>query len=161
MVRGQFNGYRDEPGVKPDSTVETYVAVRLQIDSWRWQGVPFYIRAGKSLPVTPTEVNVALRQPPAIFSDNAPTRNYLRFRVTPDLAIAIGGTERPGDEMAGITSNFWRPRGPTRSRCLPTRSCWMMPCTDDPTRFAREDYVEEAWRIVQPVLDNATPVRSL
>ena len=89
VVRGQFNGYRSEPGVKPDSTVETYVALRLQIDSWRWQGVPFFIRAGKSLPVTVTEVNVTLRQPPGIFSDNSPTRNYLRFRVMPDLAIAI------------------------------------------------------------------------
>ena len=102
VVRGQFNGYHDEAGVKPNSTVETYVALRLRLDSWRWKGVPFYIRAGKSLPVTATEVHVALRHPPAIFSGNAPAHNYLRFRVTPDLVIAVGGqVKKPGDDMTG------------------------------------------------------------
>ena len=103
VVRGQFNGYRDEAGVKPNSTVETYVALRLHIDSWRWKGVPFFIRAGKSLPVTVTEVTCAYcASPPAIFSGKLPAHNYLRFRVTPDLAIAIGAlVKKPGDKMIG------------------------------------------------------------
>ena len=88
VVRGQFAGYRNEPGVKADSQVETYVALRLSIDSWRWRGVPFYIRAGKSLPVTVTEVVVNLRQTPAVFSETPPPNNYYRFRVTPNLEIA-------------------------------------------------------------------------
>ena len=90
VVRGQFRGYRDEPGVKADSQTETFVALRLEINSWRWKGVPFYIRAGKSLPVTATEVIVKLRQPPAVFSDVPLPANYFRFRVTPDLMIAVG-----------------------------------------------------------------------
>ena len=83
VIRGQFNGYRSEPGVKPDSNVETYVALRLFINSWRWKDVPFYIRAGKCLPVTATEVIVTLRQPPDIFLENSLPANYVRFRVTP------------------------------------------------------------------------------
>ncbi len=161
VVRGQFNGYRSEPGVKPDSTVETYVAVRLQIDSWRWQGVPFFIRAGKSLPVTITEVNVTLRQPPGIFADNSPTRNYLRFRVTPDLAIAIGAlTKKPGDEMTGDHVELLATQGSDPVEVSAYAELLDDALHGDPTRFAREDYVEEAWRIVQPVLDNATPVRA-
>ena len=84
VVRGQFRGYRDEPGVRANSQAETFVALRLEINSWRWKGVPFYIRAGKCLPMTATEVLVRLRQPPAVFSDIAPPANYFRFRVTPD-----------------------------------------------------------------------------
>jgi glucose-6-phosphate 1-dehydrogenase len=97
VVRGQFSGYRDEAGVNKDSQVETYVAMRLHINSWRWKGVPFYIRAGKSLPVTATEVRVNLRQPPAIFTDHALPPNYIRLRVTPDLVIAIGALVRQAD----------------------------------------------------------------
>jgi len=87
VVRGQFRDYRDEPGVKPDSQTETFVALRLEINSWRWKGVPFYIRAGKSLPVTATEVIVKLRQPPAVFTEVPLPANYFRFRVTPDLMM--------------------------------------------------------------------------
>src|SRR5215468_9364677 len=102
VVRGQFRGYHDEPGVAPDSTVETFVALRLEINSWRWKGVPFYIRAGKCLPLTATEVFVKLRQPPAVFSELAPPANYFRFRVTPDLMIAIGAlVKKAGDEIDG------------------------------------------------------------
>ena len=89
MVRGQVRGYRDEPGVKADSQTETFVALRLEINSWRWKGVPFYIRAGKSLPVTAAEVIVKLRQPPSVFSNVPHPANYFRFRVTPDLMIAL------------------------------------------------------------------------
>src|SRR5213596_2919163 len=90
VVRGQFRGYRSEKGVAPESTVETFVALRLQIDSWRWQGVPFYIRAGKHLPVTCTEVVVRLRQPPTMFHGFDLEPNYCRFRISPDITIAIG-----------------------------------------------------------------------
>src|SRR5262249_44821012 len=99
VVRGQFRGYRDEPGVKPNSRTETFVALKLEINSWRWKGVPFYIRAGKCLPVTATEVLVELRRPPAIFSAVEPPANYIRFRVTPDLLIAIGASVKKVGEM--------------------------------------------------------------
>src|ERR1700721_1497203 len=89
VVRGQFKGYRNEKGVKPESTVETYIALRLYIDSWRWKGVPFYIRGGKSLPVNITEVTAILREPPNIFGTPPADKNYLRFRVSPDLEIAL------------------------------------------------------------------------
>src|SRR5437868_8495443 len=91
VVRGQFRGYRSEKGVAPESTVETFVALRLQIDSWRWQGVPFYIRAGKSLPVTCTEVVVRLRRPPTMFHGVDLGANYCRLRISPDVTFAIGG----------------------------------------------------------------------
>jgi glucose-6-phosphate 1-dehydrogenase len=159
VVRGQFNGYRDETGVKSKSTVETYVALRLRFDSWRWKEVPFYIRAGKSLPVTATEVHVALRHPPAIFSGNTPAHNYVRFRVTPDLVIAIGGqVKESGDEMAGAPVELLASQESDPAELSAYQELLDDAIHGDPTRFAREDYVEEAWRIVQPILDNATPV---
>jgi len=99
LVRGQFTGYRREPGVAADSQVETYAALALAIDSWRWSGVPFYLRAGKCLPVTATEVVVELRPPPAnVFGDLGPEQpNHVRFRVGPDVAIALGPTPRSPD----------------------------------------------------------------
>src|SRR5262245_40989868 len=98
VVRGQFRGYRNESGVRPDSTVETFVALRLSINSWRWKDVPFYIRAGKQLPLTATEVVVKLRQAPAVFNDVPPPPNYFRFRVTPTQTIAISAfVKLPGD----------------------------------------------------------------
>ena len=100
VVRGQFRGYRDEPGVKADSQTETFVALRLEINSWRWKDVPFYIRTGKSLPVTATEVIVKLRQPPAVFTEVPLPANYFRFRVTPDLMIAVGASvKKPGEQL--------------------------------------------------------------
>ena len=90
LVRGQFRGYRDEKGVAPDSQVETFAALRLEINSWRWKGVPFYIRAGKNLPVTCTEVLVRFRQPPAIYTPTPPPANYFRFRISPEVVIAFG-----------------------------------------------------------------------
>ncbi|MGH9543704.1 MAG: glucose-6-phosphate dehydrogenase [Terriglobales bacterium] len=159
VVRGQFNGYRKERGVDPNSTVETYVALRLHIDSERWKGVPFYIRAGKSLPVTVTEVAVRLRQPPAIFSDQSPTHNYVRFRVTPNLVIAIGAlVKKTGDEMTGEPIELVAAEEHDPTEILPYEELLDDAMHGDPTRFAREDFVEEAWRIVQPVLDNATPI---
>src|SRR5438445_6229372 len=102
IVRGQFRGYRSEKDVAPDSTVETFAAVRLQIDSWRWQGVPFYIRAGKCLPVTCTEVVVRLRRPPTAYPAAAVPPNHVRFRISPDMTIALAMTSiAPGQEAVG------------------------------------------------------------
>jgi len=159
VIRGQFAGYTNEQGVNPNSTVETYVAVRLYINSWRWKGVPFYIRAGKLLPVTATEVTVKLRQPPAIFSDVAPPANYMRFRVNPNLAIAIGALVKApgegllGDEVELVVNESFDTKGP-----LPYEELLEDAIKGNPVRFARQDYVEEAWRIVDPILDDATPV---
>lgn len=161
VVRGQFDGYRNEKGVNPGSTVETYVALRLSIDSRRWKGVPFYIRAGKSLPVTVTEVTATLRQPPAIFSGHSPQANYLRFRVTPDLVIAIGAlVKTPGDEMIGDPVELVAKQHSDSATILPYEELLDDAMHGDPMRFAREDYVEEAWRIVGPVLGNSTPAHA-
>ncbi len=159
VVRGQFEGYRDEPGVKKDSTVETYVALHLSIDSWRWKGVPFYIRAGKSMPVTATEVFVKLRQPPALFSDDAPDHNYFRFRVTPNLEIAVSTlVKAPGDEIHGKMTEltFMEVSDPEEMSAYEELLDEAM--SGNQVHFSRQDYVEEAWRIVDPVLDNVTPV---
>jgi glucose-6-phosphate 1-dehydrogenase len=159
IVRGQFNGYRNEKGVKPDSTVETFVALRLHLDSWRWKGVPFYIRAGKSLPVTATEVTAILRQPPDMFSNILTNQNYLRFRVSPDLAIGLGAlVKKPGDQMAGDPVELLATEHPGPAQLQPYEELLDNAMHGDQMRFAREDYVEEAWRIVQPVLGNTTPL---
>jgi glucose-6-phosphate 1-dehydrogenase len=159
LVRGQFRGYREEPGVQPDSQVETYVALRLEINSWRWKGVPFYIRAGKCLPVTATEVIVRLRQPPSIFSQIPPPPNYFRFRVTPDLIIAVGalvkkaGEQREGQQVELIISEESDP-----AEMGAYAELLFDAMRGNSARFARQDYVEEAWRIIDPVLDDAAPV---
>src|SRR5438874_2923285 len=107
VVRGQFVGYRQERGVAPDSKVETFAALRLGINSWRWHGVPFYIRAGKELPVTCTEVRVQFRRPPGVYSATPPPPNYLRFRISPDVEIALGVMVKvPKDEMAGTETEL-------------------------------------------------------
>ena len=103
VVRGQFRGYKDEPGVAPGSTVETFAALKLEIHSWRWKGVPFHIRAGKCLPMTATEVVVELKSPPSL-TDRVPPRNYFRFLFNPDVAIAVGTQVKdPGVDVAGAT----------------------------------------------------------
>jgi glucose-6-phosphate 1-dehydrogenase len=159
VVRGQFNDYRSEKGVKPDSTVETYVALRLYIDSERWEGVPFYIRAGKSLPVTVTEVTTILREPPPVFSSAPRTQNYLRFRVTPDLVIGIGAqVKKSGNEMTGEPVELLAVQHSDATELLPYEELLDDAMHGDSIRFAREDYVEEAWRIVQPILGNVTPL---
>src|SRR5262249_59682717 len=98
VVRGQFRGYRKENGVAPDSQVETFAALQLHVDSWRWQGVPFYIRAGKSLPVTCTEIVVRLRRPPTVFPTCTPAQNYFRFRISPEVTAGIGLTVMDEEE---------------------------------------------------------------
>jgi glucose-6-phosphate 1-dehydrogenase len=159
IVRGQFRGYRDEPGVRPDSSTETFVALRLGINSWRWKGVPFYIRAGKRLPVTATEVIVKLRQPPAVFTDMAPPANYYRFRVTPNLMIAIGASvKKAGDATGGEEIELVVSEHSDPSEMGAYEELLFDAMRGNSARFARQDYVEQAWRIVDPVLDNTVPV---
>jgi glucose-6-phosphate 1-dehydrogenase len=159
LVRGQFRGYRTENGVAPDSKVETFAALRLEINSWRWQGVPFYIRAGKRLPVTCTEVLVRLRRPPTTYPSQALKPNHLRLRISPDVTIAIGMmTLTPGDEMTGQAVEMLASHHPQASEMDAYERLLGDAMTGDATLFAREDYVEEAWRIVDPALKTDTPV---
>jgi glucose-6-phosphate 1-dehydrogenase len=159
VVRGQFDGYRAETGVKPDSQVETFVALGLTINSWRWKNVPFYIRAGKSLPVTATEVIVKLRQPPAIYADSIPPHNYFRFRVTPNLEIAAAAlVKEAGEEMRGKMTELMATASFDAAELMAYEELLDEAMHGSQAGFAREDYVEEAWRIVDPILDNATPL---
>jgi glucose-6-phosphate 1-dehydrogenase len=160
MVRGQFKGYREEPGVAKDSNVETYAALVLHIDSWRWSGVPFYLRAGKRLPVTATEVVVELKPPPAnVFGDQAPEQpNHLRFRVGPDVAIALGAhIKKPGPVMTGRDVELYvaQQEGDAMDAYEVLISAALI---GDTSHFAREDEVEAAWKIVDPLLTVSTPV---
>jgi glucose-6-phosphate 1-dehydrogenase len=159
VVRGQFAGYRKERGVAPDSKVETFAALRLGINSWRWCGVPFYIRAGKELPVTCTEVLVQFRRPPPVWSPTPPPPNYLRFRISPEVQIALGMiVQTPGEEMAGKEVELLAFHHPGKDEMDAYERLLGDALKGDATLFAREDYVEEAWRIVDPVLKGKTPV---
>lgn len=158
VIRGQFRGYKSEKGVAADSKTETFAALRLEINSWRWQGVPVYLRAGKCLPVTCTEVLVRLRKPPRLFA-SAPLPNHLGLRISPDVTIAMGMmVKSPCDEMQGeLQEMIAREQGGPNEM-----SAYERLLTDamagDAMLFAREDYVEEAWRIVDPMLKANTPV---
>jgi glucose-6-phosphate 1-dehydrogenase len=159
VVRGQFRGYRDEKGVSPGSKVETFAAVRLEIRSWRWHGVPIHIRAGKCLPVTGTEVVVRLRQPPALYAPDPPPPNYLRFRISPDVSIALGTMVlKSGDEIAGRPVELLATHCPASEEMGAYERLLGDAMRGDATQFAREDCVEEAWRIVDPILGTQTPV---
>jgi glucose-6-phosphate 1-dehydrogenase len=159
LVRGQFRGYRQEPGVAPDSKVETFAALRLEIDSWRWRGVPFYIRAGKCLPVTCAEVVVRLRRPPTMYHGFDLEANYCRFRVSPDVTIAIGANViASAEETRSQTAEMVGTRLPHAEDMDAYERVLGDAMQGDATLFAREDYVEEAWRIVDPVLKADTPV---
>jgi len=159
VVRGQVRGYRDEPGVKADSQTETFVALRLEINSWRWKGVPFYIRAGKSLPVTATEVVVKLRQPPAVFMEVALPANYFRFRVTPDLMIAVGASvKKAGDHLKGEQVELVISQQSDAAEMGAYEELLYDAMQGNSGRFARQDYVEEAWQIIDPILRDAAPV---
>jgi len=159
LVRGQFRGYRQEHGVAADSQVETFAALRLEIDSWRWKGVPIYIRAGKCLPVTCTEVIVRLHQPPTMYQGFNLEPNYVRFRISPDIAIAFGANIMgPGDEIDSTSVEIVASRHPGADERDAYERVLGDAMAGDATLFAREDSVEEAWRIVDPVLKDATPV---
>ncbi len=155
VVAGQFDGYRAESGVAPDSRVPTYAALRLRVESWRWDGVPFFIRAGKSLKTTATEVIVELRHPPAVvFRDMPPAMgNYVRFRLGPDVVIALGANaKRPGEEMEGQRTELSVVRQPTADEMGAYERLLGEAMEGDATLFARQDAVEAAWAIVDPLL---------
>ncbi len=158
MVRGQFRGYRAEPGVSKASYMATYAALKLHVDSWRWDGVPFYVRAGKSLKTTTTEVFAELRNPPqVVFSEATPSvGNYVRFRLSPQVAIAIGArAKRPGEGMMGQPvelSVVDEPQQGTAGRMGDYERLLGDAMAGDATLFARQDVVEAAWAIVDPVI---------
>ena len=159
IVRGQFRGYQAEPGVAPGSTVETFAAVRLEVDSWRWKGVPFLIRAGKSLPLTATEVHVDLKRPP--LSRLSPDEsNYLRFRLGPMITISLGARiKKPGTGAGSVATELVAVRNAERDEVDAYERLLTDAMKGDPTLFVREDAVEEAWRVVDGILDNVAPVR--
>jgi len=159
VVRGQFRGYRNEKGVAPNSTVETYAALRLEIDSWRWRDVPFFIRAGKCMPVTCTEVLVQLRQPPTMYRGYDLKQNYIRLRIAPEVTTAIStNVISTDDERLSQPVEMIASRYPDAHEMDAYERLLGDAMSGDTTLFAREDYVEEAWRIVDPILQNPGPV---
>jgi len=160
LVRGQFKGYRQEEGVAPDSKVETYAALKLFIETWRWAGVPFYIRAGKCLPVTCTEVIVNFKRPPRETFQEATrgSSNRLRLRLSPEVVIALGmRVKRPGEQMEGEDAELIAMHQ-AADEMSPYERLLDDALHGDQSLFAREDEIEAQWRIVQPVLDEVTPV---
>jgi glucose-6-phosphate 1-dehydrogenase len=156
VVRGQYAGYRREPDVARNSDVETFCALRLFIDSWRWEGVPWYLRSGKYLAETATEVLVELKPPPQrLFADSAPAAgpaNYLRFRLSPSSAVALAARVKlPGKEFVGDQRELYlfeeRPGEEAPYERLLTDAM-----AGDGALFTREDAVEAAWAVVDPVL---------
>ena len=158
VVRGQFRGYHDEAGVASGSTVETFAAVRLEVDSWRWAGVPFLIRAGKSLPMTATEVFVDLKPPP--LSKLSPhDSNYFRFGLGPKISISLGArVKKPGTSADSMNTELVAVRDAGHDEVDAYERLLTDAMKGDPTLFVREDAVEAAWAVVDGVLDNATPV---
>jgi glucose-6-phosphate 1-dehydrogenase len=159
VVRGQFRGYRREPGVASDSVVETFAVLKLEIDSWRWRGVPFYLRAGKCLPVTCTEVVVRLRQPPTMYSGYDLKSNFCRIRISPDMGFGICmNTISVEDQHVSEPMEIEGLRYPRAQEMDAYERVLGDAMAGESTLFAREDYIEEAWRIVDPVLKSDTPV---
>jgi glucose-6-phosphate 1-dehydrogenase len=164
MVRGQFRGYRDEPGVAKDSYMATYAALRLQVDSWRWQGVPFYVRAGKCLAQTVTEVTVELNLPPqVVFPEPPPTvGNTVRFRLSPEVAITLDArAKRPGETMEGRPVALTVTEEPEQGKDGRMEAYERLlgdAMNGDATLFARQDVVEAAWAIVDPVIHGPSPM---
>ena len=160
VVRGQFRGYRSEKGVAADSQVETFAALRLHIDTWRWADVPFYIRAGKNLPITATEVRVTLKRPPlAIFdpSDTMPA-NYFRLRLSPEVVIGEGALAKlNGEDMRGEPVELIAPHN-TQSEKSPYERLLGDAVRGETALFTQDDSVEAAWRVVDPILTGALPV---
>jgi glucose-6-phosphate 1-dehydrogenase len=154
LVRGQYRGYRSEAGVASDSNTETFAALQLGIDSWRWQGVPFYIRAGKNLPITRTEVMVKLKRPPPIVRGLELSSNYVRFRLGPEFAIALGAAVRePSSPNHGHDLELVATHDHEGAESDPYAELLRDALRGETFRFARQDYVVEAWRIVAPVLE--------
>jgi len=157
IVRGQFRGYRDEPGVSPNSDVETFAALRLEVDSWRWAGVPFLIRAGKRLPVTATEVYVKLRKPP-LSKMGADGRNYFRFRLGPDIELSLGArVKRPGPLMVPMPVELSAVKYNSSDEMEAYERLLTDAMKGDQLLFVRQDAVEAAWAIVDPILGDCCP----
>ncbi len=160
LIRGQYEGYRQEKGVDPNSDVETFVALRLRLTSWRWSGVPVIIRAGKRMATSATEVLVRFRSPSVnLFDlDDSNTPNHMRFMLSPSVRVAIGTrVKKPGEEMSGEPTELMVSRDGSRDMLAYERL--LRDAIDDDTElFAREDWVEQAWRIVDPVLKKHPPV---
>ena len=157
VVRGQFNGYLKEPGVAPSSTVETFAAVRLEIDSWRWASVPILIRAGKCMPVTSTEVLVKLRQPP--LSKLPPGSNFFRFRLGPDLSLSIGArVKRPGPLVDTIETELTAVQQSLANEMDAYERLLTDAMKGDPLLFVRQDAVDAAWVIVDGILNDVVSV---
>jgi glucose-6-phosphate 1-dehydrogenase len=162
VVRGQFRGYRDEEGVAIDSTVETFAAMRMHIDTWRWAGVPFYIRTGKKMPVTATEIRVDFKPPPqAVFDDGPPfDENYIRFRLSPTITISLGARVKvPGEAMAGESVELVL-RQAVGDELTPYERLLGDAIRGDPLLFVRQDSVEAAWEVIDPVLADLTPTHA-
>jgi glucose-6-phosphate 1-dehydrogenase len=160
VVRGQYNGYREAKGVAPDSRIETFIALCLQVETWRWAGVPFYIRTGKRMAVTASEVLVELKRPPRDVFDEPFTRhpNHIVFRLGPDQRISLGArTKIPGEQMVGKEVELVAAHPPAEEM-----SAYERLLTDamegDAELFSRQDVIERSWEIVEPILDDATPV---
>ena len=161
ITRGQFRGYRDEPGVAKDSPAATYAALRLDVDSWRWAGVPFYVRAGKRLKMTTTEVCIELKVPPqVVFTEPMPSvGNYVRFRLNPQVAIAIGArAKQPGEAMVGHDVELSVVRESAEAGLGDYERLLGDAIDGDTTLFARQDLVETAWAIVDPLLADPGPM---
>lgn len=159
VICGQYEGYLGEKAVKPDSRTETFAAMRLQINSPRWSGVPFYIRAGKNLPVTSTEILVRFKHHPSAYSSIATQPNHIRFRISPDVTVAFGMLiMAQGEDMSSVLSEVQGNPTPFPNE----KDAYERVLTDamagDPTHFARQDYVEEAWKIVDDFLSSTHPV---
>ena len=159
LVRGQFDGYRSEPGVARDSNVETFAAVRLEVDSWRWAGVPFLIRAGKCLPVTATEVMVKLKRPPLSKLNSG--GNYFRFRIGPDLSLSLGAqVKRPGPGLHSMPAELAAVKQPRCEELGAYERLLTDAMHGDATLFIRQDGVEAAWAIVEPILREVAPLHT-
>ena len=155
LIRGQFRGYLNEAGVDPKSQVETYAAVRLEVDSWRWAGVPFIIRAGKCMAVTATEVFVRLKRPPIARLKGPTVHNYFRFRIGPDLSLSIGARiKKPGAEMVPMPVELSAIKAPTSDQVDAYERLLTDAMRGDSILFVREDTVEVAWQIVENILGN-------
>src|SRR5579863_1698363 len=158
IVRGQFDGYRNEPGVSPHSDVETFAALRLEVDSWRWAGVPFLIRAGKCLPVTATEVYVKLRQPP--LTHLPPGSNYFRFRLGPDLSLSLGArVKKPGPTLQTTSTELSAVSSDESNEMEAYERLLTDAMKGDSLLFVRQDAVEAAWGIVEPILGDIVPIQ--
>lgn len=159
VIRGQFQGYLQEAGVTTNSTTETFAALQLNVDSWRWKDVPIYLRAGKNLPVECTEIFLRLRPAPTIYTGYPTKQNYIRIRISPEVTIAMGmNAINPDNETQNRPVELVASHKPDEKEMAPYERVLTDALAGDSTLFAREDYVEEAWRIVDPIIKANTPV---